>query len=146
VTVTVPLPAAPEPYLATGPMPATPGTVKETGRRHRVVAVGSGLGGLAATKALRHDLVNIADVLVFLTRITTQATAHVHSRMSLWLQVIPTTAVALAAVGALIALYACTGRERTTSSRQHSETAVAAGYFTSHRCLWHSQQPQKGWH
>jgi hypothetical protein len=146
MTATVTLPAPPQPYLVTGLCPTTPGTVDGSSRgRHRVVAIGSGLGGLAATKALRHDLVNIADVLVFLTRITAQATAHVHSRTSLWPQVIPTTAVVLAAVGALIALYAGTGRERNISPRQRSQTATAAGYFTSHRCLWHSQQAQKGW-
>ena len=120
---------------------ATPGT----GRRHRVVAIGLGLGGLTATKALKHDLANITDALVFLTRITAQATAHVHIRTSLWPQVIPPTAIALAAVGALIALYAGTGRERNMSPRQRSQTATAAGYFTSHRCLWHSPQAQKGW-
>jgi len=124
---------------------ATPGTAPRTGSRHRAVAIGLGWVELTASKALKHDLANITDALVFLTRITAQATAHVHSRTSLWPQVIPTTAIALAAVGALIALYAGTGRERNTSTRQHSETATAAGYFTSHRCLWHSQQNQKGW-
>jgi hypothetical protein len=124
---------------------AMTGTAPRTGSRHRAVAIGLGWVGLTASKALKHDLANITDALVFLTRITTQATAHVHCRTSLWLQVIPATAIALAAVGALVALYAFTGRERNTSPRQRSETATAAGYFTSHRCLWHSQQTQKGW-
>ena len=35
-------------------------------RRHRVVAIGSGLGGLTATKALKHAQVNITDALMFL--------------------------------------------------------------------------------
>jgi hypothetical protein len=84
-----------------------PGTAHRTGSRHRVVAIGLGWVGLTASKALKHDLANITDALVFLTRITAQATAHVHNRTSLW-QVIPTTAAVLTTVGALIALYVAT--------------------------------------
>lgn len=76
MTVTVTLPAPPEPYLETGPLRAT---------RHRIVAIGWGLGGLTATKALKYDLANITDALVFVTRITAQGTAHVHNPTSLWL-------------------------------------------------------------
>ena len=101
---------------------AMPDTARECGWLHRVVAIGSGLGGLTATKALKHDLVNIADALVFLTRITAQGTAHVHNRTSLWLQVIPTTAAVLTTVGVLITLYVTIVRERTrpvkTTARQ----------------------------
>ncbi len=57
-------------------MIATPDTVHGTGGRHRVVAIGSGFGGLTATKALKHAQVNITDALVFLTRITAQGTSH----------------------------------------------------------------------
>jgi len=87
-------------------------TIPGTGRRHRVVAIGSGLGGLTATKALKHDLVNITDVVVVVTRITAQGTAHVHSRTSLLLQVIPTTAAALTTIGVLITLCVAIVRER----------------------------------
>jgi hypothetical protein len=87
-------------------------TMPGTGRRHRIGAIGSGLGGLTATKALKHDLVNITDVVVFVTRITAQGTAHVHSRTSLLLQVIPTTAAALTTIGVLITLYVAIVRER----------------------------------
>jgi hypothetical protein len=76
-----------------------------TGRRHRVLAVASGFGGLSASKALKHDLVNITDALAFLTRITAQGTAHVHSQASLWLHVMPTTVAGLTAVGALVTPY-----------------------------------------
>jgi hypothetical protein len=84
---------------------AMPGTAHGNGWRHRVLDIGSGVGGLTATKALKHDLVNIADALVFLTRIAAQGTAHVHNRTSLWLHVIPTTAAVLTTVGALVVLH-----------------------------------------
>jgi hypothetical protein len=91
---------------------AMPDAAHGCGWRHRVVAIGSGLGGLTATKALKHDLVNITDVLVFLTRITAQGTAHVHNRTSVLLQVIPTTAAALTVIGVLITLYVAVIRDR----------------------------------
>src|ERR1700739_3067499 len=90
---------------------AKPDTAHECGWLHRVVAIGSGLGGLTATKALKHDLVNLTDALVFLARITAQGTAHVHNRTSLWIQVIPTTAAVLTTVCVLITLYVRVGCE-----------------------------------
>lgn len=91
---------------------AMPDTAHGCGWLHRVVAIGSGLGGLTATKALKHDLVNIADVLAFLTRMTAQGTAHVHNQASLWLHVIPTAAAVFTTVGVLITLYVAIVRER----------------------------------
>jgi len=106
MTVIVTLPAPPQPYLEARPLPATPDTMNLSGRGHRVVAIGSGLGGLIATRALKHDLVTIADVLVFLTRVAAQGKAHVGNRTSLWLQVMPTTAVLLTTLGLVVALCA----------------------------------------
>ena len=143
MTVTVTLPAPPEPYLETGLRPATPGTVPGMGWRHRVVAVGSGLGGLTATKALKHDLVNIIDALVFLTRITAQGTAHVHNRTSLWLPVIPATAAALTTIGVLVTLYIAIARGRR--KRAFHEIVTAARYFSCHGRLWLTQRTKKGW-
>ncbi|MBV9351878.1 MAG: NAD(P)/FAD-dependent oxidoreductase [Mycobacterium sp.] len=40
-------------------MSTVPGTAEETGRRHRVVVIGSGFGGLTATKALRRAPVDV---------------------------------------------------------------------------------------
>ena len=40
-------------------MIATPDTVDGAGRRHRVVVIGSGFGGLTATKALKNASVDI---------------------------------------------------------------------------------------
>jgi len=69
-----------------------------------LVAIGSGLGGLTATKALKHSQLNITDALVFLTRISAQGTSHVVHQTSLWVQVIPATAVVATTVGVLITL------------------------------------------
>jgi hypothetical protein len=105
---------------------AMPDTGHGSGWRHRVVAIGSGLGGLTATKALKHDLVSITDALVFLTRITAQATAHVNSRMSLWLQVIPTTAAVFTSVGVLITLYVAIIRKRKSVAAQCNSVVTAS--------------------
>jgi hypothetical protein len=141
---------------------AMPDAAHGCGWRHRVVAIGSGLVGLTATKALKHDPVNIADALVFLTRITAQGTAHVHNRTSLWLQVIPTTAAVLTTIGVLITLYITIvgGRKRAprdggshqtqmdalhrTAGRFH-ETVTAARYLNRLGRLWRSRRTSKGW-
>jgi hypothetical protein len=85
-------------------MIATPDTVHGTGRRHRVVAIGSGLSGLTATKALKHAQVNITDALPFLMRVTAQGTSHVLNQTPQWLQVIPAAGVA-ATICVMIALH-----------------------------------------
>ena len=124
---------------------AMPSTQQGIGRRHRVVAIGSGLGGLTATRALKHDLVNIADAVVFLTRITAQCAAHVNTRTSLWLQVIPTTAAVLTTVGVLVTLYGAAVRRRTVTYEENSETATAARHLSCQRLLWRSPRTEKGW-
>jgi hypothetical protein len=127
-------------------LPAMPGTAHRTGSRHRVVAIGLGWVGLSASKALKHDLVNITDVLVFLTRVTAQGTARVHNRTSLWPQVTLTAAAVLTTVGVFITLYvtaAVRGRKGTTQER--SETATAATYLRCQRRRWHWRRTQKGW-
>ena len=82
-----------------------------TGRRHRVVATGLGFGRSTATKALKHSELDITDAVAFLTRITGRGTPHLLNQMSLWPQVIPMSAAALTASGALIALYVIIARE-----------------------------------
>jgi hypothetical protein len=86
-------------------MSATPGPVHITGRRHRIVDIGSGFGGLNATKALKHAPMNITDAVVFLTRITAQGTSHVVNHTPLWVQIIPATAAVATTIGMLITLY-----------------------------------------
>jgi NADH dehydrogenase len=40
-------------------MTTFPGSAEETGQRHRVVVIGSGFGGLTATKALKNAPVDL---------------------------------------------------------------------------------------
>jgi hypothetical protein len=124
---------------------ATPGTAPRTGSRHRAVAIGLGWVELTASKALKHDLANITDALVFLTRITAQAKSHVHSQTSLWLQVVPATAAALTTIGVLIAVYAAIISERKKAERRTYEMATAAEYFSCDGRLALSQRTPKGW-
>ena len=72
VTVTIMLPAPPAPHLGARPLPATPDAACGRCRRYRAMAIG--FGGMTATKALKHFQINLTDVLVFLSRLTAQAT------------------------------------------------------------------------
>jgi hypothetical protein len=137
MTATVASPAPPEPHLGTGPLPGT---------RHRVMAIGSGFGGLTATKALKHDLVNIADALAFVMRIAARGTAHVHAQASLWLHVIPTTAAVFTIIGVLITLSVGMIRNWTSAVRPRYEIATAAKYLNYAARLRRSQRTPKGWH
>lgn len=56
-------------------------------QRHAVLAIGSGLTGLTATKALKFGQVNITDALVFVTRIAVQT-------ISRWGSLIPSVGMA----------------------------------------------------
>lgn len=95
-----------------------PDAVYGTRLRHRVAAVCSGLGGLTATKALKHAQVNITDAVVFLVRITAQGTSYIVNQTPLWLQGIPAIAGLAAAVGAIIGLHVTrTPRRGGASSR-----------------------------
>jgi hypothetical protein len=146
MTVTLTLPAPPEPYLRAGLLPATPGTVHGSGLLHRVAAISSGLGGLTATKALKHDLVSITDALVFLARITAQAKSHVHTQTALWVQVVPPTAAAFTAICVLITLYVALIRERKSAEGPRYEMTSAAKYFSCDGHLRRSQRTRKGWY
>jgi hypothetical protein len=128
--------APPEPHLGTEPMPVTPRTAYRSDGRHRVVAIGSGLGGLTATKALKHDLVSMSDAVAFLTRLTAQATAHVHNQTAL-LEVTPTTGPLLTAAGVLITLYVVILPQR--------RSGAAAGDFIHQSSPRRWQRTGKGW-
>jgi hypothetical protein len=85
-------------------MIAAPDALGGTGWRRRVAAIGSGFGGLTATKTLKHAQLNITDAVVFLVRIIAQGTSYVVNQTPLWLQVIPAIAGLAATIGALITL------------------------------------------
>jgi hypothetical protein len=84
-------------------MSATPGALRRTGRRYRVVAIGLGLSGLFASRMLKLAQLNVTDALVFLTGMIAHRTSHLVSQTSLWVPVVPATA-AVVAVCVLIAL------------------------------------------
>lgn len=87
MTAFVTPPARPEPNPKTGPVISA---------RHRAGAVGSGLAGLTAARALKHDLVTIADALAFVTRTAAQGAVHLHNQES--------APAILAGIGVLITL------------------------------------------
>jgi hypothetical protein len=70
---------------------ASPGVA---GQRHALLAIGSGLAGLTATKALKFSQVNITDALVFVTRIAAQNISHVAGRAPEWAPFAPAVATA----------------------------------------------------
>jgi anti-sigma factor RsiW len=119
MTVTVTLPAPPEPYRGAGQLPTTPDTLPGTGRPPRVVVMGSVFGGLTATKALKHAQLNITDVVVFLTRITAQGTSHVVNPTPFWVQVIPAATAVTTTIGMLIALYVAVVRELKSAAEEY---------------------------
>lgn len=126
-------------------MIAAPDTVDRTGQRHRVVTIGSGYGGLTATKALKHAEVNITDGLVFLTRVAAQGASHVVDRAPLWLQVIPAPAGLAATIGVLIALRVALHRaerqpccgSRSKSCAMAMATVASPWQATVPHCLRH---------
>jgi len=91
VTVTIMLPAPPAPHLGARPLPATPDAACGRCRRYRAMAIG--FGGMTATKALKHFQINLTDVLVFLSRLTAQATSHVITPTSHMAEVVTATAL-----------------------------------------------------
>jgi hypothetical protein len=132
MTATVTLPAPAEPYLESALLPAA---------GHRVVAIGSGLGALTATKALKPELIKIIDVVVFLTRVAAQCTSHLHKQTWLWLQVVPTAAAVFAIIGVLITLRILFG-----AGRRRNEMTTAAAYFSGEGHQRRSERTRKGWH
>lgn len=85
-------------------MVATLDTLSGTGQRRRIAAIGSGFGGLTATKALKHAELNITDALVFLVRIAARGASYVVNQTPPWLPAVPATAGLAASIGVLIAL------------------------------------------
>ena len=105
-------------------MSATPSALRRTGRRHRIVALGSGFGGLTAAKMLKHAEMNITDALVFLTRFFAQAISRVAHQTSCWHQVIPAIAITTTTIGLLSAMYLGVVRKRAFHRAETQRIAV----------------------
>lgn len=140
MTITMTSPAPPQPYLEIGLRPITATTVHFSGQRRRIVATGSGLSGLTATKALKHSQLDIADGLVFLSRFAAQGTSHLANQT--WFHVIPAAAAASTVIGVLVTLCVAIARERRANraARMNHQNFSSAKYFkcdgrscTSHR-------------
>lgn len=58
-------------------------------QRHAIFAIGSGLTGLVATKALKLAQLNITDALVFVTGMAVHGTSHLVRQASHWAPTFP---------------------------------------------------------
>jgi len=70
--------------------------------QHPILAMGSGLAGLTATKALKFSQLNITDALVFVTGVAVHHTSHFVRQASQWTPLFP----AAVTVSVLVALLA----------------------------------------
>jgi hypothetical protein len=94
----------------------------------------SGLTRLITMKVLKHSDADTPDTVASLMRITARGAAQIHSQTSLWLDVAPMSAAALAAVGMLVAVYGAISRVPkhagalyVQSSRTSSTPSVESG-------------------
>lgn len=143
MSITVTSPAGPQPYLEIGLRPVTATTVHFSGQRRRIVATGSGLSRLTATKALKHAQLDIADGLVFLSRFAAQGTSHLANQT--WFHVIPATAAASTVIGVLVTLCVAVARERRAArgERKNHQSFTSAKYFNCDGRLCTSHRTQK---
>ena len=141
--ITMTSPASPEAYLEIGLQPVTTTTVHFGGQRRRLVATSSGLSGLTATKALKHSQLDIADILVFLSRFAAQGSSHFANQT--WFHVIPAIAAASTVFGVLVTLCVAISRERRVnrSVRKGPQTFTTAKYFNCDGRLRASRRTQK---
>ena len=118
-----------------------------SGQRHPIFAIGSGLTGLTATKALKLAQLNITDALVFVTRFVAQGTSRFVSQASYWTSLIPAAltlsvlvALSVAAVVDIVKLIAAQPNYRwSTHSAGQADSAYVAGLYGARDPL------AKGW-
>lgn len=79
---------------------ASPGVA---GQRHALLAIGSGLTGLAAIKAIKFSQLNITDALVFVTGIAARGTSHFASQASHWTPFVPAVLTASVLIALAVA-------------------------------------------
>lgn len=118
-----------------------------TGQRHASLAIGSGLTGLAATKALKLSQLNITDALVFVTRFAAQGTSHFVSQASHWTPVVP--AVVTVSVLVAVSVAAVADIAKLIAAQLNSRSATQsddAGWFVLRRIALRRSRPiAKGW-
>jgi hypothetical protein len=127
----------------TATLSAPPGV---SAQRHVILAIGSGLAGLTATKALKLAQLNITDALVFVTGIAVHGTSHFLRQASQWTPVFP----AVVTVSILVALLAAAATDVVKliavqrDSRWTTRSDDADGFFLRHIALWRSRPIAKG--
>lgn len=111
----------------TAPLPAAPEACSE--RLHGVEGRSS-LTRTITMKLLKHAGVDTPDTLASLMRITARGAAQIHSQISLCLHVVLMTAAGLTTVGVLITLYVAIFFERRSAEALHSAsgTCTTAGH------------------
>ena len=117
-----------------------------SGQRHPIFAIGSGLTGLTATKALKLAQLNITDALVFVTGMAVHAASHLVRQASQWTPLFP-TAVTVSMLVALLAAAAINVVKLAAAqpgSRWTTQSDDADGFFSRHIALWRSRPIAKG--
>lgn len=114
------------------------------GPRHVIFAIGSGLTGLTAVKALRLAQLNITDALVFVTGMAVHGTSHLVRQASQWTPVFP----AVVTVSVLVALLAAAAidvvKRIAVQPDWTAQNDDADGFFLRHIALWRSRPIAKG--
>lgn len=105
------------------------------GQRHAIFAIGSGLTGLTATKALKLAQLNITDALVCVTRFVAQGASRFVGQVSQWTSLIPAVltlsvlvALSVAAVVDIVKLIAAQSDSAYVAALRRPRP-VAKGWF-----------------
>lgn len=114
-----------------------------SGQRH-ILAIGSGLTGLTAVKALKLAQLNITDALVSVTGMAVHGTTHLVRQASQWTSLIP-AALALTVLAALLAAAVIDIVKRIVVQPDWmAQNDGADGFFLRHTALWRSRPIAKG--
>jgi xanthine/uracil permease len=118
-----------------------------SGQRHVILAIGSGLTGLAATKALKLAQLNITDAVVFVMGIAVHGTSHFVRQASQWTPVFPAvvTVSVLVSIGAAAAVDVLKLIAVQPDSRWKTRSDDANGFVLRHIALRRLRPIAKGW-
>jgi hypothetical protein len=117
-----------------------------SGQRHVILAIGSGLAGLTATKALKLSQLNVTDALVFVTGMAVHGTSHFVRQAWQWTPVFPAvvTVSLLVAIGAAAAIDVVKLIAVQHDFRWTTRSDDADGFVLRHMALRRSRAIAKG--
>jgi hypothetical protein len=115
-----------------------------TGQRHAILAIGSGLAGLTATKALKLAQLNITDALVFVTGMVARTTSHVARQASHWTPLFPAVVTVSVLVAVLAAAAINVVKRIAVQPDWTAQNDDTDGFFLRHVALWRSRPMAKG--